>query len=299
MTRLTTFVLACLAVASWPSTAAAQNESALRSFFEGKRVTVKMDMPGTSDGVDIKIGPGRTLDSSRNNDRIRRYGVAIPAGATVTVTLVKLKKDLIEFQLAGGGYGTFGDDTNTSVDMPMVEKSNREKDLEDLVKRETDSTKRRALQRELDDLRNARERENRRITVEKAALDKQKAAEVADKRLRGGSRFNLRYTNNVPPSITPNDVVEILSEWVDFSGKPATPTSGNVQSKTPVGGVLPKKGMLRADAERQFGKPIESSERREGTLRVVTLVFLRGEQHITAEFVEDVLIKYTVMSKLP
>jgi hypothetical protein len=75
-----------------------------------------------------------------------------------------------------------------------------------------------------------------------------------------------------------------------------TPPTG-IQSKTPVNGVLPKKGMLRADAERQFGKPIESTERREGTLRVVTLVFVRGEQHITAEFVEDVLIKYTVMSK--
>ena len=289
--------LVCVALVSVPAIAAAQNESALRSFFEGKRVTLKIDLPGTSDGADVKIGPGRTLDSSKLGDRLRRYGVAIPAGATVTVTLVKVKKDLIEFQLAGGGYGTFGDDTNTSVDMPLVEKSNREKDLEDLVKRETDSTKRRALQRELDDLRNARERENRRIGVEKASLDKQKAAEVADRRLRGGSRFNLRYTNNVPLDVTPNDVVEILSEWIDFSGKPLAPTSTNIQSKTPVGGVLPKKGMLRADAERQFGKPIESTERREGTLRVVTLVFVRGEQHITAEFVEDVLIKYTVMSK--
>jgi hypothetical protein len=285
----------CLALASWPTIAAAQNEAALRSFFEGKRVTLKIDMPGTSDGVDVKIGPGRTLDSSRLSDRLKRYGVAIPAGATTTVTLVKVKKDLIEFQLGGGGYGTFGDDTSSSVDMPLVEKSNREKDLESLVKRETDATKKRTLQRELDDLRNARERENRRITVEKQSLDKQKAAEVADHRLRGGSRFNIHYTNNVPTAVTPNDVVELLSEWIDFSGKPLTPTS--VQSKTPVGGVLPKKGMLRADAERQFGKPIESTERREGTLRVVTLVFVRGEQHITAEFVEDVLIKYTVMSK--
>jgi len=295
VSRRMTIALACVLFASWSTAAAAQNETALRSFFEGKRVTLKIDMPGTSDGIDVKIGPGRTLDSSKLGSRLRQYGVAIPAGATSTVTLVKIKKDLIEFQLDGGGYGTFGDDTNTSVDMPLVEKSNREKDLENLVKRETDATKKRALQRELDDLRNARERENRRITVEKQSLDKQKAAEVAQRRLRGGSRFNLRYTNSVPASVTPNDIVEILSEWIDFSGKPMAP--GNVQSKTPVGGVLPKKGMLRADAERQFGKPIESTERREGTLRVVTLVFVRGEQHITAEFVEDVLIKYTVTSK--
>src|SRR4029079_14379405 len=91
VSRLTTFALVCLALASWPATAAAQNESALRSFFEGKRVTLKIDMPGTSDGVDVKIGPGGTLDSPKLSARLKQYGVAIPAGASSTVTLVKVK----------------------------------------------------------------------------------------------------------------------------------------------------------------------------------------------------------------
>ena len=34
--------------------AAAQDEAALRSAFEGKRVTLRIDMPGTSDGVDVQ-----------------------------------------------------------------------------------------------------------------------------------------------------------------------------------------------------------------------------------------------------
>ena len=38
--------------------AVAQSEGALKSYFEGKRVTLRMDMPGTSDGVDVHAGPG-------------------------------------------------------------------------------------------------------------------------------------------------------------------------------------------------------------------------------------------------
>ena len=53
-------------------------------------------------------------------------------------------------------------DTSTSVYVPSTPKSNREKDLERLVKQETDSDRKRRLQRELDDLRHEREREDQR-----------------------------------------------------------------------------------------------------------------------------------------
>ena len=68
------------------------------------------------------------------------------------VTLVKVKKDLIEFQLAGGGFGTFGDDTSTSVSIPDARKTEREKDLEKRIDDESDRNRRRSLQRELDNL---------------------------------------------------------------------------------------------------------------------------------------------------
>ena len=38
------------------SPAGAQTEETLRAAFEGKRVTLRIDMPGTSDGVDIQGG---------------------------------------------------------------------------------------------------------------------------------------------------------------------------------------------------------------------------------------------------
>src|SRR5215472_19158376 len=110
--------------------AAAQNEEALRSYFEGHRVSVRLDMPGTQEGVDVHADARQALDLNGYRSNLRKYGVAIHAGQSATVTLVKVKKDLIEFHLDGGGFGAFGDDTSTTVYMPFVEKSDREKELE-------------------------------------------------------------------------------------------------------------------------------------------------------------------------
>jgi hypothetical protein len=51
--------------------AAAQDEAALRAFFEGKRVTLKIDMPGTSDGVDVRADAGRAVDFPRLGERLK------------------------------------------------------------------------------------------------------------------------------------------------------------------------------------------------------------------------------------
>jgi hypothetical protein len=55
--------------------------------------------------------------------------------------------------------------------------------------------------------------------------------------------------------------------------------------------------MTRADAERAFGRPAETSERRDGGLAITTLVFVVADQRISADFVEDVLVRYTISSK--
>ena len=277
--------LALVALGSRP--AAAQNEAALREFFEGKTVQVKIDMPGAADGVNVGIN--RPFNQREYQDRLNRYGVSVRAGERVTVTQVKLKSDLVEFQLAGGGYGTFGDDTSTSADIPLVEKSNRERDLERLVRDEKDATRKRTLERELQDLRNYRERENRRIAAERLIVEDYKKRQLAERRLAGGSRFNVRYPGNVPAGLTPDALMSVLAEYVDFSSMDEPPsrlTSGSSDG--------PQKGMLRFDAERQFGKPVEASQRREGSLTVMTLVFFRGNDRITAEFVEDVMIRFVI-----
>src|SRR4051812_1514041 len=266
----------------------AQGEAALKTALEGRRVTLRMDMPGSSDGVDVHADAGRAIDFHDYNNDLKRYGVALRAGDSVPITLVKVKKDLVELQLAGGRFGTFGDDTNTSADIPFVEKSGREKDLEKRVKDEDDRDQRRRLQNELDELRDRRERENRRIRAERERIEEIKKERIADQRLRGGSRFNLRYKGTIPAGLRPEDVIAALSEYVDFGGRADAPDEAVPSADT----TLLRKGMSRADAERTFGPPREWSERLDGSLVVATLVFEAGDQRVSADFVEDVLVKY-------
>jgi hypothetical protein len=296
-------VAAALAIAA---PAAAQNEAALKSFFEGRRVVIKIDMPGTSDGVDVRADASRPIDYQEYGNRLKSYGAAIRAGDTATVTLVKMKKDLIEFQLSGGGFGTFGDDTSSYVYMPTKDKSSREKELERLIKDEDDSYRRRRLQNELDDLRDRRERENRRIEAERVRAEEVKKEHIAEQRLRGGSRFNVRYSGSVPSGMRPEELMAALDQFVDFSPMgyltPSQPPSG-IGAGVPQGApppsmdVMPRKGMSREEAEDAFGRPASVSERREGSVIITTLVFMRGDQKITAEFVEDILVRYTLVSK--
>ena len=58
-----------------------------------------------------------------------------------------------------------------------------------------------------------------------------------------------------------------------------------------------RKGLTRVEVERLLGEPVTASDRREGGLTVSTLVFTMGDQRITAEFVDEVLIRYTIMSR--
>ncbi len=210
------FFASTLLLATVATPAMAQNEAQLKDYFEGRRVTLRMDMPGTQKGVNVHVDSRRNIDFADYGDDLRRYGIAIREGDTVMITKVKVKDDLIEFQLAGGGFGTFWDDTDTSVYIPYVQKSERERSLERRIRLETNRTYRRQLERELDSLRDRRDRSNRRIQLDRERLAERKYERVLDQRLDGGARFNLRFQGRVPYNIRPEDVMDMLAEYVDF-----------------------------------------------------------------------------------
>jgi len=198
---------------------AGSNYAYLKDVFEGRRVTVRLDMPATSDGVNVHVDSRRGLDVNEYRNNLRRYGVAIREGESAMVTLVKVKSDLIEFQLGGGGYGTFFDDTDTSADIPYIGKSDRERSLERQLRDETDRNRRRQLERELDVLRDRRERENHRIRIERERISEYKQERLAFRRLQAGSRFNIRYRDRVPYDLRAEDIMDALAEYVDFNGR--------------------------------------------------------------------------------
>lgn len=301
-TRWSTLLLLLLAAAPL----AAQTEADLKRYFEGKRVTVKIDMPGTEQGVDIYPGTDRPLDFPRYASRLKDHGTAIQAGDDAMITKIRVKSSHIEFQLDGGGYGTMSDETSTSVYVESAPKTTREKNLEVEVKREKDPARRRKLQEELDDLRKAREREDSRNRAEVAAAEEQKKENLRERRLSGGSRFNVRYRAALPPAVlTPQGLEAALADYVEFPSLPVNTTAvADVTSEAlapaapePAAPRLPRKGMTVAELEEMLGAPLQTSERPEGTLRVLTRTYRLGDGRVTAEFVEDVLFRYSLTSE--
>lgn len=273
-------------------TAEAQSEDALRAAFEGKTVRVKIEMPGSDDGVDVYPGALHPIDFSKHTGRLKQFGVAYHPGDVAQVTKVHVKGDHIEFQLGAGGFGTLGDNTSTTVIAPVAAKTQREKDLEKQVKGETDPDKRRRMHDELDKLRSGREREDARNAARAAEAQAIREATVRQKRLDGGSRFNIRYEHDVPAAaLTPDAVMAALADYVTFSDdQPAavTPAMGPGEIK---------KGMSVDDVDAMLGAPVSTTQRAEGTLTVSTSVYRMKDRKVTAEFVEGVLIRFSVVSQ--
>ena len=196
-------------------TALGTTEADLKRFFEGKQVLLKMDMPATKEGVDVYYRRNPAIDFKTYSQRIKKYGVALRNGERSLVTTIRVKGKNLEFQLSGGGYGTLGDET-ASVYLPSVSKSNREVQIEKDLKKETDPVRRDQFEKELNRLREIRERENARRQTESLKLEAQRKREIEEKRLQAGSRFNVWFPSGYLPETapTPDEVMDLLEEYI-------------------------------------------------------------------------------------
>src|SRR5271156_6329223 len=90
--------LVCFVVFANVSSVHAQNPDNLAPYFEGKQVTVKIDMPATQKGVDIYPNRPQPLDAKSYGDRMKQFGMSLQKGDTTMDTKVKVNKDNVEFQ---------------------------------------------------------------------------------------------------------------------------------------------------------------------------------------------------------
>lgn len=220
--------------------------------------------------------------------RLKKYGTALRSGESALVTKVKVK----------------------AVNTSPTPKTRREKNLEAEVNRETDPVKKREIREELDDLKREREREDARNRSAVAEAEEHRKENVRQRRVEGGSRFNIRYQDQLPSSaLTPDAVMSALAQYVDFGDirQQATPIAQAETTRStgpsPVPNApqtrpgLPHKGMLLQEADVLLGAPVKIAERKEGTLKVQTREYATQSGRITADFVEGVLIRYTITSE--
>jgi len=201
------------------SPAAAQDETALRKAFEGKRVILRIDMPATSQGVDVWPGRDIPVEFPKVAERIKAHGVAIRTGEEQMITKVHVVRNLIEFQVGGGGYGTFADLVSSPYSAPAIPQGEtaEEARIKAEIATTTDASARRSLERRLSELQRQRQADNAAAERQVAEMNRAAAAEEQERRLAAGSRFNIRFDKAVPSeAATPEAVMAALVEYVDF-----------------------------------------------------------------------------------
>jgi hypothetical protein len=273
------------------------------SYFTGKEVVLKIDMPGSQKGVDLRFNKDIPMDWKEYSGRIKTYGAAIHKGDTARVTGIIVKDDRIEFQLDGGGFGTFGDDSDSTVTARPVEKSDYEKDLERQIANTDDPDRKRSLQRDLDRERSRRERreaDNRNAALIASQI---KAQKVADDRTRGGSRFNLRWSGSIPADQkNPDAVMKLLADYVSFGG-PQVAGAGPAPQIAAGDAAIPataqlKRGMHIDDVTKLFGpgQKVSESVSPEG-LKTQTFQYSVGDRRADVIYVEGLVVRYSINSK--
>lgn len=276
---------------TFAQTLKAGSQADLEQFFEGRKVRVKIDMPATKYGIDVYPTHNPQMNFDDYAKRLKQFGTAVKEGDSLLITKVKVKKDLIEFQLGGGGFGTAGDDSSTYVSTASPDKTRREKDLERDLKTVTDPAQKKKMKQELDDLRQDRSREDARLRTIALEAEEFKKARVREQAKSAGSRFNIRYDNAIPAyALTPEAVMQALAAYVEFA--PVAATSATTTDPA----TLPRlhKGMSDEEVEQLLGYPNSQTDRQEGKLTVNTWTYKKGNRAIEAEFVNNVLIRYAV-----
>jgi hypothetical protein len=305
-----TFVAAAFAFLLASGPAKAQDAAAVQNYFNGKQVVLKMDMPGTQKGVDLRFNKPTPMDWKEYGSRMKQFGAAIRQGDVARVTSVVVKGDMIEFQLDGGGFGTFGDDTNTTVTAKPLDKSDYEKDLERQIANTDDDDKRRSLQRDLDRERSRRERQDAINQHQAQFASQQKAQVVAQNRLTGGSRFNLRWQGSIPADqLTPQAVMQRLSEYVDFNaaqlgnavavsnpGGPPADAAPADNANVPATAKL-KRGMKLDEVTALFGQgKVLSESVGDGGLKTQVIEYSTHDRRVDVTYVEGLVVRYSINS---
>jgi hypothetical protein len=98
------FISFVIVIISAMVSVSAQTEQDLKQYFEGKIVSLKIDLPATDYGVNVYPERAQPLNYSEYANRLKRYGICIRRGEEIKITNVKIQDKHIEVQLGGGEF---------------------------------------------------------------------------------------------------------------------------------------------------------------------------------------------------
>lgn len=175
----------------------------LEQHFQGRRVTVLLDMPGDESGVDVDAREA-TVNQDVVRARVAKYGKGLRTGQVASVTLIKLKGDHIEFQLDGGGFTDRQLMFLPGYDSARWGTSEEERELRSRIIGTRDKERRRRLESDYDRLR------QRRVRPLRDKLER-------EQRENHGSRFNVRFASGSEAArVTAEELTAILRRYIEL-----------------------------------------------------------------------------------
>jgi hypothetical protein len=175
----------------------------MEQYFQGRRVTVLLDMPGDESGVDVHAREA-TVNGDLIRARVAKYGKGLRRGQIASVTLVKVKGDYVEFQLDGGGFTDRQLMGLPGYDSARWGTSEEERKLRSRMIGTRDKDRRRRLESDYDRLR------RRRVRPLRDKLER-------EHREKHGSRFNIRFASEREAArVTGEDLTAILQRYIEL-----------------------------------------------------------------------------------
>jgi len=213
------------------------------------------------------------------------------------ITKVHVVKNHIEFQLGGGGYGTFSDLLSSPYQPPPIYQGEtaEERDLKQQIRTTADSQEKRRLERRLRDLERQRQADNSTAQAQVAQANLAAETEIRERRMASGSRFTIRWKDEVPREArTPEAVMAALAEYVDFS-----PMGGGVaaaaEAAGPGAGVLDiRKGMTVEEVEALLGPAMSAKSEENAGLEIMTRTYDHPDHKVVAKFAGGVLVDFAI-----
>jgi len=171
---------------------------------QGNKVQLKIDMPGSRLGVDVRANGQPAVDWSEVNNRLQLFGTAIRKGQVSTITGITDTGRLLEVQLDGGGAAI------TAPDQVCV--------AEDLHHRERDLDEQRSRLKTGQELSNV-ELELQRVRSEMRSVQAECVSRRAGVMGQAGSRFRIHYGPKMRARspLTEQTMRSLLAEYVEFS----------------------------------------------------------------------------------
>ncbi len=103
-----------------------------------------------------------------------------------------------------------------------------------------------------------------------------------------------QYVSFAPETFGPNGSRAVETAKSDSAGPPPTPVQAAVVAD-PGKGL--RKGLTRAQVEALFGRPTETQDRTQENLQITTCTYQSATELMKADFINDVLVQYTVASR--